>query len=251
MNYPQFAFTLAICLFWSFFFFANLNHHSIKKKKKKKSKKTSLIWEGGVKKMTCPGIPWWLRWQRICLQCWRFGFNPWVGTILWRREWLPTPVFLPGESHGQRSLVGCSPWGHKESDMTERLNTFTFRQDKGFRGAEWGSQGDVTWWRNLMGMEPWWEPVGSFRQGAAWESNNRASVYPPLVYVESLLVLLAFMKAVGRKVVLKGEGVQLCHVVLTLTDDFLNLQLGGQDAADQAFQTAFSQTSFSACFQSC
>ena len=33
--------------------------------------------------------------------------------------WLPTPVFLPGESHGQRSLVGYSPWGHKESDMTE------------------------------------------------------------------------------------------------------------------------------------
>ena len=39
--------------------------------------------------------------------------------------------------------MGCSPWGHKESDMTEQLNTFTFRQDKGFRGAEWGSQGDV------------------------------------------------------------------------------------------------------------
>ena len=40
----------------------------------------------------------------------------------WRRAWLPTPVFLPGESHGQRSLVGCSPWGRKESDMTERLS---------------------------------------------------------------------------------------------------------------------------------
>ena len=39
----------------------------------------------------------------------------------WRREWLPTPVFLPGESHGQRSLAGYSPWGHKESDMTEWL----------------------------------------------------------------------------------------------------------------------------------
>ena len=38
-----------------------------------------------------------------------------------RREWLPTPVFLPGESHGQRSLVGYSPWGLKESDRTERL----------------------------------------------------------------------------------------------------------------------------------
>ena len=38
--------------------------------------------------------------------------------IPWRREWLPTPVFLPGESHGQRSLVGYSPWGLKESDAT-------------------------------------------------------------------------------------------------------------------------------------
>ena len=42
-------------------------------------------------------------------------------TFNWRREWLPTPVFLPGESHGQRSLVGYSPWGHKELDMTEQL----------------------------------------------------------------------------------------------------------------------------------
>ena len=40
--------------------------------------------------------------------------------ILWRREWQPTPVFLPGESHGQRSLVGYSPWGCKESDTTEQ-----------------------------------------------------------------------------------------------------------------------------------
>ena len=39
--------------------------------------------------------------------------------ILWKRKWQPTPVFLLGESHGQRSLVGYSPWGHKESDMTE------------------------------------------------------------------------------------------------------------------------------------
>ena len=42
--------------------------------------------------------------------------------ILWRRKWQPTPVFLPGEFHGQRSLVGYSPGGHKESDMTERLH---------------------------------------------------------------------------------------------------------------------------------
>ena len=41
------------------------------------------------------------------------GFNPWVGKIPWRRKWQPTPVFLPGKVHGQRSLVGYSPWGHK------------------------------------------------------------------------------------------------------------------------------------------
>ena len=39
-----------------------------------------------------------------------------------RKQWQPTPVLLPGKSHGQRSLVGCNPWGHEESDMTERLH---------------------------------------------------------------------------------------------------------------------------------
>ena len=46
----------------------------------------------------------------------------WIGKIPWRRQWHPTPVLLPGKSHGWRSLVGCSPWGHKESDTTERLH---------------------------------------------------------------------------------------------------------------------------------
>ena len=46
-------------------------------------------------------------------------FHPWVGKIPWRREWLTIPIFLPGESHGQRSLVGYHPPHHKESDMTK------------------------------------------------------------------------------------------------------------------------------------
>ena len=54
----------------------------------------------------------------------RPGFDPWVGKIPWRREWQPTPVFLPGKSHGQRSLVGYRPWGHKESDTTEQLTHY-------------------------------------------------------------------------------------------------------------------------------
>ena len=51
----------------------------------------------------------------------RSRFDPWVGKIPQRRAWQPTPVFLPGEFHGQRSLMGYSPWGHKESAMTEQL----------------------------------------------------------------------------------------------------------------------------------
>ena len=65
---------------------------------------------------------WWLRWQSVCLQCGRPGFSPWVGKSPWRRKWQSTPVLLPGKSHGQRSLADYSPWGRKESDMTERLH---------------------------------------------------------------------------------------------------------------------------------
>ena len=57
-------------------------------------------------------------------QCWRpkrHWFDCWVRNIPWRRKWQPTPVFLPGESHRWRSLLGYSPWGRKESDTTEQL----------------------------------------------------------------------------------------------------------------------------------
>ena len=54
-----------------------------------------------------------------CRRCKRRGFHPWVGKIPWRRTWQPTPVFLPGESCGQRHLAGYSLWGCKELDRTE------------------------------------------------------------------------------------------------------------------------------------
>ena len=68
------------------------------------------------------GLPWWCRGQSVCLQYGRTGFNPWVGKIPWRRKWQPTPVFLPGESHGWRSLVGCSP---RVAESRTRLSDFT------------------------------------------------------------------------------------------------------------------------------
>ena len=60
--------------------------------------------------------------KSICLRCRRPGFNPWVRKIPWRREWQPTPVFLPEEFHGHRCLVGYSPWGYKESDTDKATN---------------------------------------------------------------------------------------------------------------------------------
>ena len=59
-----------------------------------------------------------------CRRCKGLRFDPWVGKFPWRRKWQPTPVSLPGESHGQRrSLTGYSPWGCRELDMTEQLST--------------------------------------------------------------------------------------------------------------------------------
>ena len=75
----------------------------------------------------------------------RWVFDPWVRKVLWSRKWHPAPIFLPGESHGQRSLVGYSPWGHKESEMTENTHSIYY-----------GSvEGHLLSWRNL------WKKLGS------------------------------------------------------------------------------------------
>ena len=77
---------------------------------------------------------------------------------LWRRQWHPTPVLLPGKSHGQRSLVGCSPWGLEESDTTEAtsLSLFTFMHWR----RQWQPTpvllpGESHGRRNLVGCSPW------------------------------------------------------------------------------------------------
>ena len=93
------------------------------------------------------------------------------------RQWHPTPVLLPGKSHGQRSLVGCSPWGHEESDTTERLHfhfslslfTFTHWRKKWqptpvFSPGE--SQGWGAWWAVIYG-------VAQSRTQLRWLSSSR------------------------------------------------------------------------------
>ena len=59
------------------------------------------------------GLPWWLSGKEPTCQCRRCGFHSQVGKIPWRRKWQPTPVFLPGKSHGQRSLGDHSLWSRK------------------------------------------------------------------------------------------------------------------------------------------
>ena len=59
------------------------------------------------------GLPWWLSGKESTCQFRRHGFDPWVGKLPCRRKWQSIPVFLPGKSHGQRSLMGYSPWDCK------------------------------------------------------------------------------------------------------------------------------------------
>ena len=69
------------------------------------------------------GFPRWHGDKEPAFQCRRLGFDPWVRKIPCRKKWQPTPVFLPGESHTQRSLVVYSPWGCRELNRTEQLST--------------------------------------------------------------------------------------------------------------------------------
>ena len=75
------------------------------------------------------GLPRWLSGKDTACQCRRqerWRFYPWVRKIPWRRAWQPTLVFLPGKSHGQRSLAGYSPWGRKELNTTEHAHLLCF-----------------------------------------------------------------------------------------------------------------------------
>ena len=76
--------------------------------------------------------------------------------ILWRRQWHPTPVLLPGKSHGRRSLVGCSPWGRQESDTTERLH---FHFSLSYIGEGNGNPLQCSCLENPRDGGAWWAAV--------------------------------------------------------------------------------------------
>ena len=111
--------------------------------------------------LSCLCLRWWQNNQELLL----------VATLLWRREWHPTPVLLPGKSHGWRSLVGCSPWGREESDMTERLHFHFHALEK-----EMATHSSVLAWRIPGTGEPGRLPSrGSHRVGHDWSDLAAAA----------------------------------------------------------------------------
>ena len=89
---------------------------------------TRCLWPrvGGLMCKGLNRLPWWLSGKEFACNCRRPRFHPWVGKIFWRRESLPTPVFLPGESHGQRSLGGLQSLGSQRVGQDRATHTFTF-----------------------------------------------------------------------------------------------------------------------------
>ena len=90
--------------------------------------------------------------------------------LSWRRQWHPTPVLLPGKSHGRRSLVGCSPWGHEESDTTERLH---FDFSLSCIGEGNGNPLQCSCLENPRDRGAWWAAVYGVAQG--WTQLKRLS----------------------------------------------------------------------------
>ena len=113
-------------------------------------------------------------------------FDPWVRKIPWTRKWQPTPVCLPGDSHGQRSLEGYSPWGCKESDMTEWLslwaslvaqlvNNLPTRQETWVRFLDWENRLEkemATHSSMLAWGIPWTEEPGRLQSVGSQESET-------------------------------------------------------------------------------
>ena len=120
-------------------------------------------------------------------------FDPWVGKIPWRRKRRPTPVFLPGEFHGQRSLAGYSPWGCKELDTTEWLSLYFTSVSFGqaFHLCDWF----VSLWSSACTLGP--DLCGPAQGCSRCSSGGRGCDPAPWDDVHKLCVL-GFTKNVGK-----------------------------------------------------
>ena len=150
--------------------------------------------------------------SRVCLQCKRPVCRPWVGKIHWRKEWLPTPVFFPGQFHGRWSLVDYSPWSFKESDTEWITNTHS-------RVSDWQeAKKCFTFTHAIPRIATWWcqmAYVCLFSTGKI--SRN---FFFPFLYLQgyqgvffSLLFINIFSQSLIHKKVLNGKSENLESVV--------------------------------------
>ena len=113
-------------------------------------------------------------------QCRGPEFEAWSG----KRQWHPTPVLLPGKSRGQRSLVGCSPWGHKESDTTERL---PFHFSLSCIGEGNGNPLQCSCLENPRDSGVWWAAVYVYGVAQSWtwlkRLSSSRSIYKSNIYI--------------------------------------------------------------------
>ena len=132
-------------------------------KQKTKTPNPNKLW---MEQLIVGGVfPAWIIGIRMNLSrnCWQ------LRVVFWRRQWHPTPVLLPGESHGWRRLIGCSPWGHKESDTTGRVHFHALEK-------EMATHSSVLTWRVPGTAEPGELPsAGLHRVGHDW--SDLAELY--------------------------------------------------------------------------
>ena len=98
----------------------------------------------------------------------------------WRRQWQPTPVLLPGKSHGRRSLVGCSPWGHEQSDTTERLH---FHFSLSCIGEGTGNPLQCSCLENPRDRGAWWAAIRGVVQSRTRLKQLSSSSSPSLCFL--------------------------------------------------------------------
>ena len=136
----------------------------------------------------------------------RCRFDPWVGKIPWRRKWQPTPVFLPGKSQGQRSLVCYSSWGHKELDMTEVTEHSNIV--KSLAGAEGGHK-DTSVTLVYLGR-PWHHILG---KRLPWGTLHR------------WIIMQSFIIVSERNICINTRKLDLCSVSSTWNSNWSNTYL--------------------------
>ena len=124
----------------------------------------------------------------------------------WRRQWHPTPVLLPGKSHGRRSLVGCRPWGHEESDTTERLH---FHFSLSCIGEGNGNPLQCSCLENPRDRGAWWAAVYGVAQSQTplKQLSSSSSKYSSLIW--------KIILEIWEMIITNSEELLISHVIFS------------------------------------